>query len=166
MVADSPIIPVGQEPPPLRPRAGNGRPSAPARHRGNQAQAKESPGRRGDRFRVLNAFVDFTMQELSRAEALTWLVLFRDTKPDSTAQTSQADLARRAGVNIGTVKRAVAKLRRRGLLTVVFQGSLRRGPSAYRVHPLTDKGAPAPPDKGAFCAGNRVRRRHPSHKGP
>jgi hypothetical protein len=71
-------------------------------------------------------------------------------------------------VNVGTVKRAMAGLRRRGLLTVIFRGSLRRGPSAYRVHPLTRnavKGAPALPDKGAFRTGNRVRRRALSHKG-
>jgi hypothetical protein len=146
---------------------GNG---SPRRHQGNTSKAKGKPSRRNtaDRFAVLNGFVDFTMQELSRAEALVWLALFRDTKPDGIARTSQADLARRAGANVGTVKRAMAGLRRRGLLTVVFRGSLRRGPSAYRVHPLTRdtaKGAPALPDKGAFCTGNRVRRRALSHKG-
>jgi hypothetical protein len=137
-------------------------------HQGDNSKTKGKTSRRktDDRFAVLNAFVDFTMQELSRAEALVWLALFRDTKPEGTAKTSQADLARRAGVNVGTVKRAIAGLRRRGLLTVVFRGSLRRGPSAYRVHPLTNpadkgapalpnKGAPALPDKGAFRARNR-----------
>jgi hypothetical protein len=172
MVGNPHTIPVGCEPPPLRPppspNGAEGRP--PTRHQGHNGRAKGKPARRkGDRFAVLNAFVDFTMRDLSRGEALVWLALFRDTKPDGIAQTSQADLARRAGVNVGTAKRAVAGLRRRGLLTVVFRGSLRRGPSAYRVHPLTsspDKGAPAPPDMGAFRARNRVRRCAPSHKGP
>ena len=146
---------------------GNG---SPRRHQGDTTKTKGKPSRRNtaDRFAVLNAFVDFTMQELSRAEALVWLALFRDTKPDGIARTAQTDLARRAGVNVGTVKRAMAGLRRRRLLTVVFRGSLRRGPSAYRVHPLTKnttKGAPALPDKDAFCTGNRVRRRALSHKG-
>jgi hypothetical protein len=145
---------------------GNG---SPRRHQGDTSKAKGKPSRRNtaDRFAVLNAFVDFTMQELSRAEALVWLVLYRDTK-DSIARTAQTDIARRAGVNVGTVKRAMTGLRRRGLLTVVFRGSLRRGPSAYRVYPLTRdtaEGAPALPDKGAFCTGNRVRRRALSHKG-
>ncbi len=182
MLADPPPLPVGQEPPPLRPcspgptgeesRAGdNGHPPATALHQGGRGKAKGKPARRktGDRFAVLNAFVDFTAAQLKRSETVVWLVLFRDTKADGVAQTSQADLARRAGVNVGTVKRAVAGLRRRGLLTVVFRGSLRRGPSAYRVHPLARdgvKGAPAPPDKGAFRARNRVRGRAPSHKGP
>jgi hypothetical protein len=112
---------------------------SPRRSQGDASKAKGKPSRRNtaDRFAMLNAFVDFTMQGLSRAEALVWLALFRDTKPDGIARTSQTDLARRAGANVGTVKRAMIGLRRRGLLTVVFRGSLRRGPSAYRVHPLT-----------------------------
>ena len=92
--------------------------------------------RKGDRFAVLNTFADFTLSALTRAEIAVWLLLWRDTKRDGTAKTSQADLARRAGVSVGTAKRAVAGLRCRGLLTVVFRGTLRRGPSAYRVHPL------------------------------
>jgi hypothetical protein len=133
-------IPVGQEPPPLRPSpslaADNGRP--PARHQGHADKAKGKRGRRhtNDRFAVVNAFLDFTAGGLSRAAALTWLVLWRDTKPDGTAQTSQADLARRIGANPSTVKRAVAGLVKAGLLAVVYRGSLRRGPSAYRVRPL------------------------------
>jgi hypothetical protein len=132
--------------PPLKPapstNGANGRP--PARHEGHAAPAKGKPARpRGDRFATLNAFVDFTMQGLSRAESLVWLILFRDTKPDGIAQTSQADLARRAGVDVRTVKRAVTRLSRQGLLTVVFRGSLRRGPSAYRIHPLARE-RPAP----------------------
>lgn len=139
MVGEPRPIPVGQEPPPLRlsPSA-NGTNGRPARHQGHNSKPKEKPDRRkGDRFAVLNAFVDFTMQGRSRAEALVWFALFRDTKPDGTAQTSQADLARRIGANPSTVKRAVAALVKAGLLAVVYRGSLRRGPSAYRVRPLT-----------------------------
>jgi len=112
----------------------------PQRHQdqdGTRAKGKPAHRRARERFATFNAFVDFTMQELPRAEVLVWLALFRDTKADGLARTSQADMARRAGVNVGTVKRAVAGLRRRGLLAVVFRGSLRRGPSAYRVRPLT-----------------------------
>jgi DNA-binding MarR family transcriptional regulator len=110
------------------------------RHQGDTSKAKSKPFRRNtaDRFAVLNAFVDFTMQELSRAEALVWLVLYRDTK-DGTARTSQTDIARRAGVNVRTVKRAIAGLHRRGLLVLVHRGSLRRGPSTYRLRPLTTR---------------------------
>lgn len=141
MVAEPKPIPVGQEPPPLRPSPSpngrNGRP--PARHQGDQEEAKGKPARHwtGDRFAVLNAFVDFTAGTLTRAEVLVWLILYRDTKRDGTARTSQADLARRAGVNLATVKRAVVGLRRRRLVTRVAKGNLRRGPSVYRVYPLT-----------------------------
>ncbi len=132
---------VGREPPPLRlapsPNGANGRP---ARHQGHRGKAKgKAAGRKaGDRFAVLNAFVDFTMQELSRAEAgLARLV--SGYQAGRAARTGQADLARRAGVNIRTVKRTVASLRRLGVLVVVYRGSLRRGPSTYRVRPLTTR---------------------------
>ena len=133
MLDEPQTIPVGHEPPPMhRAPPTNGRP---ARHLGHASVAKGKPARRktANRFAVLNAFLDFTAGALTRAEVLVWLILFRDTKPDGTARTSQVDLARRAGVNVTTVKRAVAGLRRRRLLTVVFRGSLRRGPSAYRI---------------------------------
>ena len=105
--------------------------------RDQSKKAKEKPNRRrtGDRFRVLNSFADFTLRELSRAEIAVWLLLWRDTKPDGLACTSQADLARRAGVALKTAKRAVKQLARRGLLTVVYRGGLRRGKSKYRVYP-------------------------------
>lgn len=94
----------------------------------------KTKGTASGRFATLNGFVDFTAGTLTRAELLVWLTLFRDTKPaDGLARTSQADLARRARVNIRTAKRAVLSLCRRGLLTVVFRGSLRRGPSIYRA---------------------------------
>jgi hypothetical protein len=40
---------------------------------------------------MLNAFVDIDMVGLPKVEALTWLVLYRDTKPDGTARISQVD---------------------------------------------------------------------------
>jgi len=121
-----------------------------AENSGAAGKAKGKPARRkaGGRFAVLNAFIDFTMRELSRAEIVVWLILFRDTKAaDGLARTSQADMARRAGLNARTVKRAVGSLQRRRLLRVVRRGGLRQGPSACRVYPLPDvhKGTPATP---------------------
>ena len=101
-----------------------------------KAKGKTTRRKTGDRFATLNAFLDFTVAGLPRAAALTWLVLWRDTKPDGTAKTSIADVARRIGVNPSTVKRAVTALVKADLLTVIYRGSLRRGPSAYRVRPL------------------------------
>ncbi|MHB1035745.1 MAG: winged helix-turn-helix transcriptional regulator [Pirellulales bacterium] len=113
---------------------------------GHASNAKGKPARRktADRFAVVNAFVDFSMPGLSRAESLTWLTLWRDTKRDGTAKTSVADLARRIGANPSTVKRAVAALTEAGLLAMVYWGSLRRGPSAYRVRPLVRETAKPP----------------------
>lgn len=69
-------------------------------------------------------------------EIAVWLVLYRDTKQDGTARTSQADMARRVGTSDRTVRRALDKLERRGLLKVTYRGGIGRGPSAYRVRPL------------------------------
>jgi hypothetical protein len=100
-------------------------------------KAKGSPERRRtrDRFGTLNAFVDCSMAALTRAEALTWLVLYRDTR-DGTARTSAADVARRIGTSRRTVTDALAGLRRRGLAKLVYRGGLNRGTSVYRVFPL------------------------------
>jgi hypothetical protein len=89
----------------------------------------------GDRFKVLNAFVDWTLAKLSRATISVWLVLFRDTR-DGTARTGMTDLARRAGCSRRAVVSAVKKLEELGLLNVVYRGGLRRGVSRYRVRPL------------------------------
>ena len=90
---------------------------------------------RSERFAVLNAFTDFSMAKLTGAEAKVWLILFRDTKGTGTARTGQADIARRAGIDERTVRRALVKLERKGLVQVVKRGKLNVGPSTYRVHP-------------------------------
>jgi predicted transcriptional regulator len=114
-------------PPPPRPTAGAK----------TKAKGKATAAETSTRFATLNTFTDVTLRELCRAELAVWLTLYRDTKPDGLARTSQADVARRTGLNVGTVKRAVARLCRRGLLTAVSRGNVHRGPSVYRVHPLT-----------------------------
>ena len=119
------ILAVGEEPPPLDGelvRSG----------RGLKKGSSSSQGR----FQCINAFLDVTLATLERAEMAVWLVLWRDTKPNGLARTSQADLARRAGCNPRTVRRALAGLRAKGLLTVVRQGGLLRQMSVYRVHPM------------------------------
>jgi len=117
---------------------GNG---SPRRHQGNTSKAKGKPSRRNtaDRFAVLNAFVDAGMVGLSRVEALTWLVLYRDTR-NGTACTGEDDIAKRIGCSKRAVVNAVGRLRRRGLLVQVFKGGINRGPSRYRVVPI-----PKPP---------------------
>ncbi len=114
---------VGEEPPPLDAGPPPGK-------------ASKAKGKAGERFKVLNAFVDFTLADLSRAEIAVWLILWRDTR-DGTARTAYDALARRAGLNRRNVGRAVRRLEQLGLLQVVHRGGLGRGPSRYRVRPLT-----------------------------
>ena len=98
---------------------------------------KDKPKKRatGERFSTINAFVDCSLPGLSRAEALTWLVLWRDTK-DGTVRTSAADIARRIGCSRRAVTDALAGLRQRGLLTLIYRGGMNQGVSIHRVQPL------------------------------
>ena len=99
---------------------------------------KAARRRAAERWEILNAFVDFTMARLTPARVRVWLVLFRDTKPDGLARTGQADVARRAGVSVRTVQRAVAALTAAGLVRVVRRGRLNGGPSVYAVRGAAD----------------------------
>jgi DNA-binding transcriptional ArsR family regulator len=131
------ILAVGEEPPPMEePKTA---PPVTGQHRHQDRQGGRAKGKRGERFVVLNAFVDFTLADLSRAEIAVWLILFRDTR-DGTARTGYDDLARRAGLNRRNVGRALRSLERRGLVQVVHRGGLRRGASRYRVRGLPKDG--------------------------
>lgn len=119
------ILRVGEEPPPLEP--------SPRPDRDEKAKGKGK--KTGERFQTINTFADISLAKLDRAEIAVWMLLWRDTK-NGTARTSQADLARRAGIRERTARRAIKSLHCAGLLTVVYRGGLQRGPSIYRVHPL------------------------------
>lgn len=114
-------------PPPLNP---------PSATNGKPVIKSKGTKQTSNRFRQINSFVDFSMAGLTRAEALTWLVLWRDTKSTGTAKTSSTDIARRIGVSRRAVTTALAKLRNRGLIRLVHQGGMNRGMSVYRVEPL------------------------------
>jgi hypothetical protein len=88
----------------------------------------------GDRFHILNTFVDNTLADLNKAEAKLWLILYRDTR-DGMAKAGYNDLARRAGIDRRNVGRALRRLQDRGLLEVIKKGSLTNGVSTYRVSP-------------------------------
>ncbi len=93
-----------------------------------KARREKHPGR----FAVLNGFVDASMADLPRAELAVWLVLYRDAR-QHVARTGQAWIARRAGVDVRTVRRALAALERRGLVKRIRRGGPGAGPSSYRV---------------------------------
>lgn len=98
--------------------------------------AKPKRRTRSERFAALNAFVDMGMADLIGAETKVWLILFRDTKGTGTARTAQADIARRSRVNVRTVRRVLAALEAKGMVSLVHRGRLNAGPSTYRVHPV------------------------------
>ena len=120
------------DPPPSR----NGRQRHQSDRESKGDKASKPKGKTGERFALLNTFVDFALADLSRADIAVWLVLYRDTR-EGTARTSYDDLARRAGLNRRTVGRALRRLQARGLVQIVHRGGLRRGMSRYRV-----RGAP------------------------
>ncbi len=121
---------VGEEPGPLNDETKRNKP---------RSRKPPKDAGKGDRFRVINRFVDFALVALTRAEIAVWLILWRDTR-DGTARTAYDDLARRAGCDRRNVGRAVHRLEQLGLLKVVHRGGLRRGPSRYRVLPPSDDG--------------------------
>jgi hypothetical protein len=133
--ADVPGLPPMEADRPRRPAA-EATPKGP-RHRRHAA----------GRFGVLNAFLDLTAGTLTRAELLTWLILYRDTKPEGTTRTAQADIARRAGTDARTIRRALVRLADAGLVRTVWQGGFRKGASVYAVEPLPTR----PPEGGKSC---------------
>src|SRR5262249_27322696 len=124
------IIPVGQEPPPMEGPEPEPSDDNLQRHRGGERG--KAKGKTGERFAVLNAFVDFALAALSGAEIGVWLVPSRGAR-EGTARTSYDDLARRTGLNRRNVGRAVRRLEARRLVQVVYRGGLGRGVSRYRV---------------------------------
>ncbi len=134
-----PVLRVGEEPPPLNPPPANGRHDGPPDRGKPKGKRTTAKGKAGERFAVLNTFVDFALADLSRAEVAVWLVLYRDTR-EGTARTSYDDLARRAGLNRRNVGRAVRRLESRGLLKVIHRGGLGRGVSSYRLRGVPNDG--------------------------
>ena len=138
MTSEPGVIPVGHELPPMH--RDNDRPR---RHQGsNKAKGPTARRKAGDRFAMLNTFVDAGMFGLTKVELGTWLVLFRDTR-DGIAHTGESDIAARIGCSQRAVTAAVSSLHRTGLLVRVSRGGINRGPSRYRVYPL-----PKPPKLG------------------
>lgn len=140
-MTDPRIIPPGKVLPPMYPA------ERPARRNGRaatDAEPKRKPGRRGGavkrRFTLLNTFVDFELAELGAVDVAVWLVLYRDGQRDGTATTAVSDLMRRTGYGDAAVRRALRRLRDRGLIDRVKRGTLAGGPSIYRLRMPTGSG--------------------------
>lgn len=132
------ILPPGAVLPPLEgPIAAPANDGVKARP-GRKSQAS-GPREHGDRFGTINAFVDMSLRGLGRAPIAVWIVLWRDER-HGLSRTAISDLARRAGCSRSTIGRALANLKKAGLITLVRQGGPRAGPNVYRVRPA---GSPA-----------------------
>lgn len=131
--ATVPILKGATTLPPMRPSKLVQATTTGGRRGGNSAGKKQT----GDRFAVLNAFVDCTQAKLTGLEVKVWLTLYRDTR-NGTVSTAQADIARRAGATLRGVQKALASLMKQGLVVLLVQGGLNRGPSRYRVFPLAN----------------------------
>lgn len=88
--------------------------------------------RGGDRFSVLNAFVDQSLQSLKGAQVSVWLVLFR-TERDRRATIGHAAMARYSGLSRRSTIRAVNSLIALGLVERLARGGPDVGPSTYRM---------------------------------
>ncbi len=137
-MTDPRIIPPGEVLPPMdlgeRHARRNGRAPTDAEPK---PKPKRKPGRGGGavrrRFALLNAFVDCELARLGPVDVAIWLVLYRHGRRDGTATAAASDLARRTGYRDAAVRRALRRLRDRGLIDRVKRGTLAGGPSAYRL---------------------------------
>jgi len=107
-------------------------PTRPAGRNGGRTQGRGSR-RHSTRFALLNSFVDVRMRDMPRAAMGVWIALWRDTKPDGTAATGVADLARRAGADRRTILRGLKFLTDTGLVEVVYRGGIGMGCNRYRL---------------------------------
>jgi len=128
------ILPPGTVLPPLespaaRPPATEGQ----GRRKGGRRPAKGFP-EHSERFASINAFVDGSLRGLGRAPLAVWIVLWRDER-HGLSRTAISDLARRVGCSRSTVGRALASLKKSGLVTLVRPGGPLAGPNVYRVRP-------------------------------
>ena len=107
--------------------------SAPARQKPKGKPTSASNRNSRNRFAAVNAFLDVSARTLPPSACLVWVLLWRDTKPEGLARTSQQDMAERLGLTVKTVKLALRTLRAAGLLEVVHRGRIGAGPSVYRL---------------------------------
>jgi hypothetical protein len=97
-------------------------------HTRRQSKPKGSAAR----FKLLNEFVDQTMQQLTPRQFTVWLCLFRDSR-NGTATAAQSYIATRCGLQRPTVSTTIGELEALGLVVTIHRGGINRGLSRYRV---------------------------------
>lgn len=78
------------------------------------------------RFLPLNAFVDESMRTLPRVPLAVWVCLWRDTKRKGKrwlARSARSYLARRVGCSESAVTKAIARLKKIGLVECIRRGA-------------------------------------------
>lgn len=100
----------------------------------DEAKGKAARRAAGDRFAVANAFADYGARLVDTTAQSCWWIVWRETKPDGLARVSFGRIAECIGMERRTAVRAVGRLTKAGLLTVVRRGGMREGPSVYRAH--------------------------------
>ena len=89
------------------------------------------------RWAMLNAFVDHGMRHLGRAALAVWLVLYRETNRQGLSRITIEQIAEKAGLSVSSVKNGVGELRAFKMVVQASRGSRNKGPSIYRLLPVS-----------------------------
>ena len=98
---------------------------------------RSSPKEVGNRWQMLNEFIDVTLRDLRPAEAKVWMVLFRDSR-NGISKVAQTHIAERCGITRESVSRAIKELEQRELVRTVRHGGVNRGLSWYQLRSKTN----------------------------
>ena len=96
---------------------------------------------RSPRWTMLNNFTDYGQRRLIPSGVRVWLVLFRETKPGGLARVTIAQIAATAGISTRAVAYGLHELRDKRFVVLVSRGSRNKGPSIYRLRPISIRGA-------------------------
>ena len=127
-----PAMVTPQTPPP----ATSAKPVSEGRRNGSRRSTSKVSGQR---FKMLNDFVDITMQQLTPRQTAVWLRLFRDSR-NGTATSEQGYIALRCGLRRPTVSTTIRELEVLGLVVIIYRGGINRGFSRYRVCAVSSTG--------------------------
>ena len=97
--------------------------------------APVKPKRQGyGRWEMFNKFIDLTLTELTPAQRVVWMTMFRraDGK-DNTLESSVRVLSSQTGLTDKTVQKAVATLVEQGWLMYIFKSPSKGTPSRFRM---------------------------------
>jgi hypothetical protein len=106
--------------------------------RGNPRRQSRPKGSAA-RFKLLNEFIDQTLQQLTPRQVAVWLCLFRDSR-NGTATAAQSYIATRCGLQRPTVSTTIGELEALGLVVTIHRGGINRGLSRYRVSAVIGTG--------------------------